>query len=116
MPRLIILIAVLMMPLVGTYVIEANQEYWSITADGVDPVMVEYNVAGSYYACVHNEVWYPTTWEFETYYKHYWAEDETPEVGQWLCLHLDNGHGYEEVKVKLIELLYHSFIPITMRW
>jgi len=115
MPRLIILAVVLLSLLVGSYVIEANQEYWSITADGVDPVMVEYYVAGDYYDCYGTHDWTPTTWNYETYYKHTWAEEETPEVGDWLCLHLDSGY-LEQVKVKLITQLYHSYLPGVMRY
>lgn len=115
MPKAIVFVLVAVSVVVGSYIIEANQEYWSIEADGVDPIMVEYYVADSYYECFGIHGWTPTTWEYETYYKHYWATGEVPEVGQWLCLHLSSGYGYEEVKAKKIEQLYHSYLPMVIR-
>ena len=109
MTKLVLVVTSLFM-LVGMYTIDANQEYFAVEADGADAAIFTYAVAASYSDCYGDVEFLPTTGNYETALRHEWEA----EPGQWLCLHLETASGYEEIKVRKIERLYHVFLPVVV--
>jgi len=95
--------------LVASLVVVANEDYFVVTVDEVDPVIIEYLVVTFTGQCYGNPPYKPTTGEYETYYKHYFDEGEA-EPGEYLCLRLSTPTGYT-ITTQKIEPMYRTYLP-----
>ena len=113
MPKMMALC--LIIALVGFYSIEATPDCLTVTAEGADAVIVTYAVSDSYYSCYGTPAFLPTTGNYETDLS--WELDEgEAEAGDWLCVHLKTQFGHEETKAVKVEPVYHTFIPMAVRY